>query len=60
MSGDELKVLRLALGISAADLGEILHVSARTINHWEARTYPVNRMVTDTLRKLQKRARIDP
>lgn len=59
MSGDELKRLRLALGMSTVELGAILHVSRRTIHHWEAGTYPVNRMVVDTLRKLQKRARID-
>ena len=45
----ELKAKREWLGLSAAQIGDVLSVSGRTIRHWEANKHPVPEWATDQI-----------
>jgi putative transcriptional regulator len=54
MTPDELRTIRKALGLSQAAMAQIVGVSRRTVEHWEAGTRNVSPPAARLIRSLKQ------
>lgn len=52
MTAEEFKKARAELGLTQAELAELLPTSIRTLQKWEQGCHPVNRMAAKQLRQM--------